>query len=83
MGLEVAYKAFVGDDSGFLESIHPISDIGVDVANSVSDGEEGVFNDQFVLDVFEMDLHVLDIVPSARCNLIPPVTLKRHAYTAT
>ena len=32
MGLEVSYKAFVGNDAGFLEPIHSISDIDVDVA---------------------------------------------------
>ena len=36
VGLEVAYKEFVGDDDGFLESIHPLSDIDVDVATHVS-----------------------------------------------
>ena len=61
MGLEVAYKAFVGNYAGFLESAHPLSDIDVDVATRVSDGEEGVFNNQLVLDVFVMDLHVLEV----------------------
>ena len=42
------YKAFVGDDAGFLEYVYPLSDLGVDVANCVSDGEEGSFNDQLV-----------------------------------
>ena len=32
MGLEVAYKAFVGDDSGFLDLIHPLSNLDVDLA---------------------------------------------------
>ena len=32
MGLEVSYKAFVGDDAGFFECIHPLSDLNVDVA---------------------------------------------------
>ena len=32
VGLEVAYKAFVGDDAGFLEPIHPLYNINVDVA---------------------------------------------------
>ena len=36
--LEVAHKAFVGDDAGFLESVHPLSGINVDVATRVSDG---------------------------------------------
>ena len=58
MGLEVADKTFVGDDAGLLESIHTLSDIDVDVATRVSDGEEGVFNDHLVRDVFEMDRHV-------------------------
>ena len=38
MGLEVVYKVFVGDDAGFLESVHPLSGINVDVATRVSDG---------------------------------------------
>ena len=61
MGLEVAYKAFVDNDAGFLESVHPLSDIDVDVATHVSDGEEGVFNYHLVWDVFEMDPHVLEV----------------------
>ena len=39
VGLEVAYKASVGDNAGFLESVHPLSDIGVDLATRVSNGE--------------------------------------------
>ena len=62
MGLEVLYKAFVGNYSGFLEFVHPLSDINVDVATHVSDGEEGVFNNHLVWDVFEMDPHVLEVV---------------------
>ena len=42
VGLEVAYKAFVGDGAGLLEFIHPLSGINVDIAVWVSDGEEGV-----------------------------------------
>ena len=61
MGLEVTYKAFVVDYVGFLESVHPLSDIDLDIATRVSDGEEGVFNDHLVWDVFEMDLHVLEV----------------------
>ena len=38
VGLEVAYKAFVGDDAGFLKSVHPLSDIDVDVATRVRNG---------------------------------------------
>ena len=41
MGLEVEYKAFVEDDAGFLGYVHPLSDLDVDVATCVSDGEEG------------------------------------------
>ena len=59
MEWEVAYDAFVGDDNGFLESVHPLSDINVDVVTRVSNGEEGVFNDHLVRDVFEMNRHVL------------------------
>ena len=32
MGLEVVEKAFVGDDTGFLESVHPLSDFDLDIA---------------------------------------------------
>ena len=52
---------FVGNDDGFLESVHPLSDIDVDVATRVRDGEEGVFNDHLVWDVFEMYPHVLEV----------------------
>ena len=38
MGLEVAHKAFVGDDADLLEPIHPPSDINVDIAAWVSYG---------------------------------------------
>ena len=61
MGLDIVYKTFVGTDSEFLESIHPLSDIDVDVATRVSDGEEGVFNNHLVWYVFEMDPHVLKV----------------------
>ena len=61
VGLEVAYKAFVGNDDGFLESVHPLSDFDVDVATRVSYGEEGLFNNHLVWDVFDMDPHVLEV----------------------
>ena len=61
MGLEVAYKAFVGDDAGFLEPTYPFSDIDVDVADRVSNREDGVLNDQLVDNVPEMDPHVLEV----------------------
>ena len=61
MGLEVAYKAFVGNDSGFLEPIHPLSDLDVDVANRVSDGDERIFNNHLVGNVLEMYLYVLEV----------------------
>ena len=32
MGLEFSYKAFVGDDARFLEPIHCLYDLDVDVA---------------------------------------------------
>ena len=32
VGLEVADKALVGDDAGFPESVHPPSDLNVDIA---------------------------------------------------
>ena len=61
MGLEVAYKAFVRNDTGFLDSIHPLSDIDVDVAAWVSDGEEELFDNHLVGNVPEMDPHVLEV----------------------
>ena len=48
VGLEVAYKALVGDDAGFLYSVHPLSDFDVDIAARVGDGEEGVLIDHLV-----------------------------------
>ena len=61
MGFEVAYKSFVGNGDGFLEFIHPLSDIDVDIAAQVSDGEEGVFNNHLVGGILEMDPHVLEV----------------------
>ena len=52
VGLEVAEKALVGNDAGFLESVHPLSDIDVDIAARVGDGEEGVPNYHLVWYVF-------------------------------
>ena len=50
--LEVADKALVGDDAGFLDSIHPLSDLNLVIAALVGDGEEGVLNNHLVLGVF-------------------------------
>ena len=61
MGLEVMYKAFVGNDDVFLESVNTISEIDVDVSTRVSDGEEGVINNHLVWDEFEMDPHILEV----------------------
>ena len=61
MGLEVLDKAFVGDDASFLESVHPLSDIDVDIYTPVSDGHEGVLNNHLVRGVFEVDPHVLEV----------------------
>ena len=61
MVLEDSYKAFVVNDSGLLEPIRPLPDIGIDVAARVSDGEEGLFNDHLVGNVPEMDPHVLEV----------------------
>ena len=61
MGLKVAYKVFVGDDAGFLDQIYSLSDIDVDVAAWVRNGEEGVFNDHLVGNFHEMDPHVLEV----------------------
>ena len=62
MGLEVSYKAFVGNDASFFDPIHPFPDFDVDVAARVSDGEEGVFNNHLVGNVPNMDLHVLEVL---------------------
>ena len=62
MRLDVFYKAFVGDDSGFLDPIHPLSNFDVDLAARVSDIEEGLFNNHLVGNVPEIDLHVLEVV---------------------
>ena len=61
IGLEVACKAFAGDDGGFLEPIHPLPDMDVDVATQISDGEEGLFNNHLVGNFLEMDLYVLEV----------------------
>ena len=61
LGLEVADKAFVGNNDGFLDSLHPLSDLDVNVVTRISDREEGVFNNHLVWDVFEMDPHVLEV----------------------
>ena len=51
----------MGDDSGFLERIHPLSYLDVDVAAHVSDEEEGLYNDHVVGNVPEVDPHVLEV----------------------
>ena len=61
MGLEVAYKEFVGNDAELLDSVHPFSDINVDVDTRISDVEEVLLNNHLVWDVFEMDPHVLEV----------------------
>ena len=61
MRLEVAYNAFVGNDAVFLESVHPLSNLDVDIATRVSDGQEEVINDHLVWDFFEVDLHVMEV----------------------
>ena len=52
MGMEVSDKALVGNDASFLESVNPLSDINVDIAARVGDGEEGVLNKHLVWDFF-------------------------------
>ena len=59
VGMEVAYKALVGYDAGFLYSIHPLSDFEVDISTRVGDGEKGVLDDHLVWDVFQVYPHVL------------------------
>ena len=61
MGLEVAYKAFVGNDAGFLESIHTLYDIYVDVASWVSNGEEGLLDGRLMGNLLEMDPNVPEV----------------------
>ena len=61
VGLEVVYKEFVGNDASFLESLYPLPDPNVDVATRVRYREEGVFKDNHVWGVFEMDPHVLEV----------------------
>ena len=61
MRLEVFYKAFVGNDAGFLDPIHSIPDLNVDVAAQVRFREEGVFNGHLVGNILEMDPHVLEV----------------------
>ena len=50
--MEVSDKALVGNDASFLESVHPLSDINVDIAAQVGDGEELVLNYHLVWGVF-------------------------------
>ena len=61
VGLEVADKAFVGDDAGFLESVHPLSNIDVDIATCVSNGQEGLLNDHLIRYFFEVDPYALEV----------------------
>ena len=61
VGLEVAYKTFVGDDAGLIDSVYPLYNPGVDVATRVRDGEEGIFNNHLVWGIFEIDPHVLEV----------------------
>ena len=61
MGLEVAHKVFVGNDAGLLEAIHPLSDLDVDIAAWISNGEDGVLGYYLVGNVLEMDPHVLEV----------------------
>ena len=52
VGLEVADKGLEGDDSCFLESVHPLSDLDVEIAAQVVDGDKGVLNYHLVSGVF-------------------------------
>ena len=61
MALEVSYKAFLGNDADFLDSIHPLYDLDVDIAAWFRNEEEGVFDDHFVGDVLDMYPHVLEV----------------------
>ena len=45
VGLEVADEALIGDDAGFLKTIHSLPNFDVDIAARVGEGEEEVFND--------------------------------------
>ena len=59
MMLEVFYKTFVGYDVGFLDPIHSLPDINVDVDSRFNDGEEGLLNNYLVGNFPEMDPHIL------------------------
>ena len=61
MGLEVAYKAFVGNYAGFLESVQSFSDPDIDIATRVSNGEERVFNNHLVWYVVDIDTYILEV----------------------
>ena len=61
MGLEVAYKAFLGNDYSLIDSINPFNDINVDVADWVRNGGEGVLDNHLVENVPELDQHILEV----------------------
>ena len=61
MGFWVAYKAFIGNDTSFLEPIHTLSDIDMNIAARVSNGDEEIFNNHLVGNVPKMDPHVLEV----------------------
>ena len=62
MELDVADKVFVGNDAGYLKSLHLLPDINADIGTCVSDVQEGVLNDHLIWDVFEVDPHVLEVL---------------------
>ena len=59
MGLDVAENPLIGNDAGFLNTIHSLPDFDVDIAAQVGEGEEGVFIDYLVWGVLQVYPHVL------------------------
>ena len=48
VGMEFAEKAFVGNDSGFIEFVHPLPDLNIDIATCICNGGEEVLNNHLV-----------------------------------
>ena len=61
MRLEVFNQAFVGNDAGFLDPIHFLPDLDLDVSVRVSNVEQGLFNNPPMGNVLEMDPHILEV----------------------
>ena len=59
MGMEVADEALIGDDVGFLQTIHPLPDFDINIAARVGKGEEGLSKEDLVWGVLQVYLRVL------------------------